>query len=358
MQVVKALVMIAALALSACGPTHEEESGARLASDPATSLYIAVGPQTGNSYAIMLSAPAGYERAVMCLGHVATCTETQSGNYKFTKTTAAGGRVFFQSSITVQIVHGGQITVAAYNAAGAPLLRKVLFYSKQGGTSPTGGVNWKVVLMASDQGNQGSWIDAFDNARKTLKTIFLEKRVPEQNFRELSLKPKHQSATVKPTNLANFAASLKELQPNGANDACIVHMTSHGARNGFCLGNARLAPADLDAALNQSCGDKPTVVLVSACYSGLYTLDSSGLKKPNRIIMTAASADKTSFGCSPENEYTYWDGCLIDNLRQANTWAELADKVKACIVRKEGGSSKSNPQSFIGAQVQNLALPR
>ena len=51
------------------------------------------------------------------------------------------------------------------------------------------------------------------------------------------------------------------------------------------------------------------MVLVSACYSGVFVGPS--MQKKNRIILTAARQDRTSFGCSAENEYTYWDSCLI-----------------------------------------------
>ncbi len=354
------LVLIAAL--SACGQARDD--GAELHSDPSTSLYVSIGAANGATpaaYPLMLSAPAGYARAGFCIGNVAVCAEGQSGTYSFTPVGAINAdRRFFQSVSPLQLNSGGIITIVAYGN-GTQLIRKIQFNAKGGTVGGanvgTGGINWKVVLMASDQGSQNQWISAFDNARLAIKRHFVGRGIPEQNFRELSLKPKHQSATVKPASAQNLALSLQELQPQGANDACLVHMTSHGARDGFCLGSQRLAPRDLDAALNNACGDRPTVVLISACYSGLYTLDQHGLKKPNRIILTAASADKTSFGCSAEALYTYWDGCLIDNLPTSSNWANLAENIRTCIVRKEGGNMSSNPQMFIGAQVQSLALP-
>lgn len=75
-------------------------------------------------------------------------------------------------------------------------------------------------------------------------------------------------------------------------------------------------------------------------------------------LLTAARHDVTSFGCSPENEYTYWDGCLIETLPTLTKWQDLAAKVVSCIVRKEGGSTASFPQTFIGDAVKDLALPR
>ncbi|MCX6125433.1 MAG: hypothetical protein NTV34_11905 [Proteobacteria bacterium] len=135
-------------------------------------------------------------------------------------------------------------------------------------------------------------------------------------------------------------------------------MTSHGSLDGFNIGSNRLAPQQLDDALVAGCGVRPTVVLISACFSGLYVLDSSKLKKANRIILTAARHDVTSFGCSPEAEYTYWDGCLIDALPKATKWKDLAADVSRCIIAKEAGNASSFPQSFIGSEVADLEVPR
>ena len=91
---------------------------------------------------------------------------------------------------------------------------------------------------------------------------------------------------------------------------------------------------------------------------GLYVLDKSNLKKPNRIILTAARSDLTSFGCSSEVEYTYWDSCLVESLPNAIKWKSLAADVVSCITRKESGGEQSFPQTFIGADVADLDLPR
>ncbi len=219
--------------------------------------------------------------------------------------------------------------------------------------------NWKVVLMASDQGDEWSWIDAFDNARLKLKEIFMDKNVKTENIRELSLHDEFVNTQVKKTSSANLEKSLESLNINQTNDQCIVHMTSHGSSDGFNLGWNRLSPSTLDSILTKTCQDQPTVVLISACFSGLYVKQNSVVKKPNRIILTAARYDRTSFGCSPEDEYTYWDNCLIDSLQDPSLkkWSELATEIRSCIIGKEGGSTSSDPQSYIGEEVKNLELP-
>src|SRR5206468_2620865 len=111
-------------------------------------------------------------------------------------------------------------------------------------------------------------------------------------------------------------------------------LTSHGTRQGFVLrGQPVLTPERLSDMIDAACGEQPTVVLVSACFSGTFVHDA--MRRPNRVILTAARDDVTSFGCSPESEFTYWDGCLIDTLPRVDTWRELADGVAACIEDKE-----------------------
>ncbi len=102
----------------------------------------------------------------------------------------------------------------------------------------------------------------------------------------------------------------------------------------------------------------PTVVVVSACHSGTFINDQT--KKPNRIIMTAAAADRTSFGCGADDDYTYYDQCLLQTLDGAATWRELALGTRSCVEtleRRLGVRQQSRPQLFVGAAVANLRLP-
>src|ERR1700745_512824 len=81
--------------------------------------------------------------------------------------------------------------------------------------------------------------------------------------------------------------------------------------------------------------------------------------KTNRIILTAARRARSSFGCSAENEYTYWDGCLIDSLPKADTWKSVYGAIQQCVQRKESKTpfQPSLPQAYFGAQVSDLKIP-
>jgi hypothetical protein len=84
------------------------------------------------------------------------------------------------------------------------------------------------------------------------------------------------------------------------------------------------------------------------------------MQKPNRIILTAAREDRTSFGCGAENEYTYWDGCLIDSLPASDSWKSLYGNIQQCVQRKEsrGRFKPSLPQAYFGPQVSDLKIPK
>ncbi len=143
-------------------------------------------------------------------------------------------------------------------------------------------------------------------------------------------------------------------------EACLVFVTSHGEERGFFLRPDRriFGSAALDEALTQGCGSVPTVIVVSACHSGTFINDQT--RKPNRIIMTAAAIDRTSFGCGADDDYTYYDQCLLQTLDNVATWRDLARGTQACVQtleRRLGVRQESRPQLFVGAAVANLRIP-
>lgn len=353
----KSALAIAAVAmtLSACGrpQTTSRVRDKNQANQPITA---AVETNTSGQEIVFGAAPITVNSMTYCIvDQNAACIEKPTA-MTFDRT--VGDRKIFRIPVLLT-VSNSIWKLAAVAANNSVIEQKIKFKAAdQGSQLPANSLNWKVLLMASDQGNTGEWINAFDNARKKLKELFTAKGVRAENFRELSLHTNQQSPSVKPTSAANFKESMQSFGNPAANDACIVHMTSHGSPDGFNLGSNRLSPSELDQALNLGCGNRPTVVLVSACYSGLYVLDQSKLKKPNRIILTAARSDLTSFGCSSENEYTYWDSCLIETLPAATKWKDLATDIVSCITRKEGGETASFPQTFIGTDVADLSLPK
>src|SRR5215831_19310547 len=217
----------------------------------------------------------------------------------------------------------------------------------------TSHLTWKATLMTGDDS-----IGAFDNARKTLKSEFLDMGVTSANIEELSMSSVERKRGSLPSSAVNLAGALQDLTI-GDQDACLIHMTSHGSPQAFYLRNAApISPQPSDKILNRACGDRPTVVLISAWYSGVFVGPS--MQKKNRIILTAARQDRTSFGCSAENQYTYWDSCLIHSLPTAESWKSLYGSIQQCVQTKEsqGHFKPSLPQAYFGEEVLDLKIPK
>jgi hypothetical protein len=93
---------------------------------------------------------------------------------------------------------------------------------------------------------------------------------------------------------------------------------------------------------------------VSACYSGTFL---RRLSAPHRMIMTAARADRTSFGCSAEAKYPYFDGCILESLPAADDFVHLASLTSRCVSereRAEGLVPPSEPMTHIGEDVDDF----
>ncbi len=204
-------------------------------------------------------------------------------------------------------------------------------------------VKFRAILIGGDTS-----LPVFDNATAALRTALQERGVTE-------IQRIHTSRATVRTVLKSIAA----LHP-GPGEGCLVFATSHGGKGaGLYLSRSDdfLTPPALDAALTQSCGDRPTVAILSACYSGLFT--QTPMTRPNRIILTAARPDRPSFGCGAGRRYTVYDACLLDHIRVAPTWPALHRSIQDCVAREETAEQEqpSEPQLFVGAAVPNLPLP-
>ncbi len=167
---------------------------------------------------------------------------------------------------------------------------------------------------------------------------------------------------------ADVYTAIRSLRPD-AREGCLVYLTGHGTRAGMSLPLASersptrpyadLAVADMAAALQEGCGDAPTVVVFSACYSGVYL--TRALLTANRIVMTAAAADRTSFGCGDDETHSYFDGCFLRAFDVVSTWRQLAARTADCVAKLERellpGERPSRPQAWFGHRVRDMALP-
>jgi hypothetical protein len=154
-------------------------------------------------------------------------------------------------------------------------------------------------------------------------------------------------------------ATLTALQPR-ENEGCLVYLTGHGVEEGIAMAADTppifVRPTRMESMLS-ACAQRTTILVVSACFSGIYM--RPGITRPERIVMTASAADKTSFGCSNNNRYTFFDQCFLDAWHGHDQWGMLADEVKRCVrdTERSGGFPSSNPQFFFGPGLRELALP-
>jgi hypothetical protein len=207
---------------------------------------------------------------------------------------------------------------------------------------------WHVVLIAGD-----SSTPAFDNGVEGLR-----EKLAERGVRDITVYSADPASV--PAGRLSSSANVRAALSSSGGKACLAFITSHGNEEGFFLRpDQRLfAPSALDRSLSEGCGREPTVVIVSACHSGTFINDAT--RRSNRVILTAAASDRTSFGCSAEDEYTYYDRCLLQQFDKAGTWRDLADSTRSCVEgleRKLGVDKASQPQLFVGAGVADLHLP-
>ena len=167
--------------------------------------------------------------------------------------------------------------------------------------------------------------------------------------------------TIPLASFTNFKAAVHVIGDvmDKDNDVFVLVMTSHGEQSGFALqlpgGAAELTPQQVAAALD---GEriKNRVVIVSACFSGIFV---PPLANDNTIVITAADAKHTSFGCAPERDWTYFgDAFFHQSLHPGADFENAFDHARVLIRGWEmmDRATPSNPQGSFGrALVAKLA---
>lgn len=141
----------------------------------------------------------------------------------------------------------------------------------------------------------------------------------------------------------------------GPEDVAFLFLTSHGRADRLSLdfpqaGTKDLTAADF-AAMLADARIGPAVIVVSACFSGSFIDD---LAAPDRLIITAARADRTSFGCRDGAEWTEFGRSFFDLALRADADPRAAFAVAAADVRRKeeaAGLTPSEPQIREGAAI-------
>jgi hypothetical protein len=163
--------------------------------------------------------------------------------------------------------------------------------------------------------------------------------------------------TLQSTPLAishNLDAALQGIgeKMNRDEDILFLYLTSHGSKSHelavsfYPFSFVDITPQMLKASLDKS-GIRWKVIVVSACYSGGFI---EPLKDANTLIATAADADHTSFGCSNENDFTYFGEALLQDqlakgVQMPDAFAKAIEEINAREQRE--GKTRSNPQLWM-----------
>ena len=221
-----------------------------------------------------------------------------------------------------------------------------------------GFADWAAVVVAGDSfAHSGKRSAVFDNGRSAIARELAGIGFKPENIRQLSDRPqKYPDGHPARSTNRNLAREL-EGGAAQAHGGCLLYLTSHGDDKGVGIGDDLLSPRRLKAILDRSCRDRPAVVIVSACYSGVFV---DKLKAPDRIVLTAAAKDRSSFGCGETDKYTYFDTCAVENLPGAGDFATFGKRTQACVAareKKEQVDQPSNPQLAVGERAAAV-IPR
>jgi hypothetical protein len=158
--------------------------------------------------------------------------------------------------------------------------------------------------------------------------------------------------------LSNLSAALKFVgtRMDRQEDVLLLFLTSHGSRNHQLyvgmdpLPLFQIDPQNLRAALDAS-GIRNRVVVVSACYSGGFV---DALRDAHTLVITAARADRSSFGCSVDSDITFFgQAYLVDALNRTTDFQQAFSIADKEIREREmaEGDTPSVPQIAVGTAI-------
>jgi len=217
--------------------------------------------------------------------------------------------------------------------------------------------DWAVVVVAGDwRAHDGGPTEAFDNARRDVAATLLTMGFRSESMTQFSTRPDRYPDTGPQRLTAVAMAEALKASADRAPAGCLVYYTSHGAPQGAVMDvNGRmtlLRPAVLASIVDEACPGRPTVVVISACFSGGFV---PYLEGPQRMVLTAARSDRSSFGCSSEDKYPFFDACFMESVEGARNFPALAPAIQACVTRRETEmhlAPPSEPQVSIGGDAR------
>lgn len=223
-----------------------------------------------------------------------------------------------------------------------------------------GKTNLYLVTFAGDGGE-----DVFRNEAEYAAQLFTKRFGPtahalvlENNPTTLQSHPLADWSNLEST-LDGVASAMKPDE-----DVLVLYMTSHGDEDHNLL--VDMDPIPLDqigapdlAGILKKRPFKWKVVIVNACYSGGFVPD---LRAQGTLVLTAARADRSSFGCGSDSDMTYFGKAwLVDALNKTDNFVDAFQLAKNDIAgwENEDKLTPSEPQIDMGSGIaQQLALWR
>jgi hypothetical protein len=167
-----------------------------------------------------------------------------------------------------------------------------------------------------------------------------------------------ESAPLASLSALSYALKGIAVRMNLERDVLFLSISSHGSQDpAIAVSNADLpfndvTDEDLARALQDS-GIKWRVIIISACYAGGFI---EPLKNPQTIVIAAAAADRTSFGCGSDSDLTYFGSAFYrDALPTARNLRDAFETAKAAIAQRERREhvDASRPQAYFGTAMEN-----
>jgi hypothetical protein len=143
---------------------------------------------------------------------------------------------------------------------------------------------------------------------------------------------------------------------NVEDDILFLFLNSHGARNAELqveLEDLSFRPVTADALAQMLArsGIRWKVVVVSSCYSGSFI---PALQDEHTLLITAARADRTSFGCEDAADFTYFGRAYFEQgLSQTGSFTEAFGKAKSLVAawERKDNYEQSEPQMVVGEKI-------
>lgn len=199
--------------------------------------------------------------------------------------------------------------------------------------------------------------DVFLREMKSVRSLFDDRF--DTSSRSLALI--NNRATMETLPLAsthNLVATLNQVarRMDKDEDVLFLFLTTHGNPGVLevdfpPLGLNNLTAKRLRKMLDDT-GIKWRIIVVSACYSGSFI---EPLRNESSLVLTAARHDRVSFGCSHENDFTYFGRAYFDQaLRGTHSFVDAFEQARVTVHKWETDEElePSLPQIHVGDAIK------